>query len=36
MDTASTALFLLGLDRPSGWAGSPVVSAFAAADDPQP
>ena len=36
MDTASTALFLLGLDRPPGWAGSPVVGAFAAVDDPQP
>ena len=29
MDTASTTLFLLGLDRPSGWSSSPVVGAFA-------
>ena len=32
MDTASTTLFLLGLDRPSGWSSSPVVGAFAASD----
>jgi arylsulfatase A-like enzyme len=30
MDTASTALFLLGVDRPEGWAGNAVTGAFAA------
>jgi predicted AlkP superfamily pyrophosphatase or phosphodiesterase len=29
MDTASTVLWLLGLDEPAEWAGSPVTSAFA-------
>jgi arylsulfatase A-like enzyme len=28
MDTASTLLFLLGVDTPSGWVGSPVKAAF--------
>jgi predicted AlkP superfamily pyrophosphatase or phosphodiesterase len=28
MDTASTALFLLGVDAPSGWVGTPVRTAF--------
>jgi predicted AlkP superfamily pyrophosphatase or phosphodiesterase len=28
MDTASTVLWLLGLDEPTDWAGSPVTSAF--------
>jgi predicted AlkP superfamily pyrophosphatase or phosphodiesterase len=28
MDTASTALWLLGIDSPAGWAGSPVAAAF--------
>ena len=32
MDTASTTLFLLGLDRPSEWSSSPVVGAFAPSD----
>jgi predicted AlkP superfamily pyrophosphatase or phosphodiesterase len=32
MDTASTALFLLGVDRPSAWAGTAIRSAFAAAN----
>jgi predicted AlkP superfamily pyrophosphatase or phosphodiesterase len=31
MDTASTALWLLGLDEPSDWAGTPVFAAFAPA-----
>jgi predicted AlkP superfamily pyrophosphatase or phosphodiesterase len=31
MDTASTALLLLGLERPSRWAGSPVMGALAGA-----
>jgi arylsulfatase A-like enzyme len=30
MDTASTVLWLLGLDEPTDWAGSPVTQAFAA------
>jgi predicted AlkP superfamily pyrophosphatase or phosphodiesterase len=30
MDTASTVLWLLGLNEPSDWAGSPLVSAFEA------
>jgi arylsulfatase A-like enzyme len=29
MDTASTVLWLLGLEEPSEWAGSPVLPAFA-------
>jgi predicted AlkP superfamily pyrophosphatase or phosphodiesterase len=29
MDTASTVLFLLGLDNPAAWAGVPVRTAFA-------
>jgi arylsulfatase A-like enzyme len=33
MATASTALFLLGLNRPSGWSSSPVLAAFAAPVD---
>ncbi len=28
MDTASTVLFLLGLDEPTGWAGVPIRNAF--------
>jgi arylsulfatase A-like enzyme len=35
MDTAATVLWLLGVDRPADWAGSPVIDAFdavAAAD----
>jgi predicted AlkP superfamily pyrophosphatase or phosphodiesterase len=28
MDTASTALWLLGLDPPSDWAGTPILDAF--------
>jgi predicted AlkP superfamily pyrophosphatase or phosphodiesterase len=31
MDTASTVLFLLGLEKPSGWVGVPVRSAFTVA-----
>jgi len=31
MDTASTALFLLGLERPAQWVSSPVMGAFATA-----
>jgi len=31
MDTASTVLWLLGLDEPSDWTGTPVTAAFAAA-----
>jgi arylsulfatase A-like enzyme len=31
MDTASTVLFLLGVDAPAHWAGLPVTSAFALA-----
>ena len=30
MDTAGTALWLLGIDAPDGWSGSPVREAFAA------
>ena len=30
MDTASTVLWLLGLDEPGDWSGSPVIAAFAA------
>jgi arylsulfatase A-like enzyme len=30
MDTASTVLWLLGLDEPSEWAGTPITAAFAA------
>jgi arylsulfatase A-like enzyme len=30
MDTASTVLWLLGVDEPADWAGSPVVGAFQA------
>jgi predicted AlkP superfamily pyrophosphatase or phosphodiesterase len=33
MDTASTVLFILGLDKPEGWAGVPVRGAFALTDD---
>lgn len=32
-DTASTVLFLLGLDRPHGWAGVPIRNAFAVTID---
>jgi arylsulfatase A-like enzyme len=28
MDTASTVLWLLGVDEPTDWAGSPVTAAF--------
>jgi hypothetical protein len=28
MDTASTVLFLLGLDEPTSWAGVPIRTAF--------
>jgi len=28
VDTAATVLYLLGLDRPAGWAGTAVVAAF--------
>jgi hypothetical protein len=28
MDTAGTALWLLGVDVPDGWSGVPVRSAF--------
>lgn len=28
MDTASTVLYVLGVDRPVGWMGSPVLAAF--------
>jgi hypothetical protein len=28
MDTASTVLWLLGVDEPTEWLGSPVTSAF--------
>jgi len=31
MDTASTVLFLLGLDKPEGWAGVPIRRAFTVA-----
>ena len=34
MDTASTVLYLLGVDRPAGWMGSPVLGAFSVAADP--
>ncbi len=34
MDTAATVLWLLAVDRPADWAGSPVVSAFNAATAP--
>ncbi len=30
VDTAATVLYLLGIDRPAGWAGTPVLKAFAA------
>jgi predicted AlkP superfamily pyrophosphatase or phosphodiesterase len=33
MDTASTVLFMLGVDEPSEWTGAPVVAAF---DSPAP
>jgi predicted AlkP superfamily pyrophosphatase or phosphodiesterase len=33
MDTASTVLYLLGVDAPARWAGIPVRSAFAAANN---
>lgn len=32
MDTASTVLYLLGLEKPANWTGIPIRSAFAAAD----
>jgi arylsulfatase A-like enzyme len=28
-DTAATVLYLLGVDRPSAWAGAPIAHAFA-------
>ena len=31
MDTASTVLFLLGVEEPSSWIGTPIIGAFAAA-----
>ena len=30
-DTAATVLYLLGIERPSAWAGSPILPAFASA-----
>ena len=33
MDTAATVLWLLGVDRPADWAGTPVMEAFTAIDD---
>jgi predicted AlkP superfamily pyrophosphatase or phosphodiesterase len=36
MDTASTALFLLGLERPAQWSSSPVLGAFVTAVATQP
>ena len=32
MDTAATVLWLLAVDRPPDWAGSPVMEAFAATE----
>jgi len=34
MDTASTVLWLLGVDEPTDWAGSPVTAAFVSAVAP--
>lgn len=34
MDTASTVLWLLGLEEPSDWPGTPVPEAFASATGP--
>jgi hypothetical protein len=28
MDTAATAMWLLGIDRPGSWTGMPVLAAF--------
>ena len=28
LDTASTVVYVLGVDRPAGWMGSPVLTAF--------
>jgi arylsulfatase A-like enzyme len=36
MDTASTALWLLGVDEPSPWAGQPIISAFLPAPTTSP
>jgi predicted AlkP superfamily pyrophosphatase or phosphodiesterase len=35
IDTASTVLYLLGVDRPTAWAARPVASAFAALNTSQ-
>jgi predicted AlkP superfamily pyrophosphatase or phosphodiesterase len=34
MDTASTVLYLLGVERPAGWMGTPVLGAFSVAAAP--
>ncbi|HJR57815.1 MAG TPA: ectonucleotide pyrophosphatase/phosphodiesterase [Vicinamibacterales bacterium] len=34
MDTASTILWLLGVDEPTDWMGTPVIAAFAASPGP--
>ena len=36
IDTASTVLWLLGVDEPADWAGSPVTGAFLPAPPPAP
>ena len=36
MDTASTVLWLLGVEEPADWAGSPVTGAFQAPPPPAP
>jgi arylsulfatase A-like enzyme len=33
MDTASTVLYLMGIDQPTQWTGVPIRTAFLVADD---